>query len=794
MAEQNTNVRNSLEKFEEVMNGVQFHSEEATEIHNLMLQSMKNLVQETDRFYKKTNGAYPKMTEESFDHFTALYQDVLNVGREYRKVMSGLGGMDKESGEIMNLIMDPIEELLEKDLHTLSSAKEKGLDTLPELVERARTKVVNIHGQQIDTAGANLSQRMKVTVPGKDGNVTGYFTENVSSDFETEYQELVGRAASKNPGIKKILSMMSEGDLEFLLDDVDSGKIPKFVANGYKPSPDVLGPKHEIEPDHALDDYVSVPAKKREAWNQLVEGTGLVQDFVFFAKELAVLKNKYAIFDHIEIENNNNVARRNSAMSSVADLLGMGNLIARSESMKLVDEYENENGEIVRGKSCQGTFMEPAKGRDLRNCISGDVITSMDVELDMENDEIKKQASDLQVLDFICGNVDRHGANLFYQIDNRDPNHPRLTGIQGIDNDCSFGGYKDNCMQLPSADGTVAISESTARTVLSLDETMLKTVLRQYRFSEKELEGAWARTQTLQDAIRDGYEFFKEHPEEKLSYKHVRIVGDSEWSQFSMKDLADTTRKSYFKTVSDVQNFGRGALIHTPFEQAEEKYLKNFGEYDRQGAEFHRLSSQLKKEDKGLLTGSRQYDQVMEQVKQLEHSHAESRKSPSIEGIQRTLEEYQKTLQTAQAYLEYKHNAFEEKIKGKSEKEQKKELEKYQDPTSRDFKRRAAVSELIGKLERFQKQAESLLASRAQYEEKKAIVEGGEKKQEEYLRKLEGERKKEQAGKEPAKRVLMSKEELFGGAADKQKSVPDRVREKEIKAPEKAFTQPSRSK
>ena len=239
---------------------------------------------------------------------------------------------------------------------------------------------------------------------------------------------------------------------------------------------------------------------------------------------------------------------------------------------------------------------------------------------------------------------------------------------------------------------------------------------------------------------------------------------------------------------------GRGELIDIPCEQAMGKYLKDFAEYDRQGSELHHLGSQLKKEDKGLLTGSRQYDQVMEQVKQLEHSHAESRKSPSVQSIQQTLEEYQKTLQAAQAYLEYKHNAFEEKIKGKSEKEQKKELKKYQDPNSRDFKRRAAVSELIGKLERFQKQAETILKSRAQYEEIKAIKDGGIEKRNEYLKKLEGEKTKEQAGKASAKRVLMSKDELFGEFAGKQKSAPDRVREKEIKAPEKTFSQTSRSK
>ena len=45
--------------------------------------------------------------------------------------------------------------------------------------------------------------------------------------------------------------------------------------------------------------------------------------------------------------------------------------------------------------------------------------------------------ADMQVLDYLCGNVDRHGANLVYQLDD----NGKIIGIQGIDNDSSFARF-----------------------------------------------------------------------------------------------------------------------------------------------------------------------------------------------------------------------------------------------------------------------------------------------------------------------------------------------------------------
>ena len=51
--------------------------------------------------------------------------------------------------------------------------------------------------------------------------------------------------------------------------------------------------------------------------------------------------------------------------------------------------------------------------------------------------KVLQQLSDIEVLDFICGNVDRHMGNLIYTVENN-----KIVSVKGVDNDSSFGNLK----------------------------------------------------------------------------------------------------------------------------------------------------------------------------------------------------------------------------------------------------------------------------------------------------------------------------------------------------------------
>ena len=68
----------------------------------------------------------------------------------------------------------------------------------------------------------------------------------------------------------------------------------------------------------------------------------------------------------------------------------------------------------------------------------------------------------MQIIDYICLNTDRHGANMMYHFSNDNP--PKFLGVTGIDNDNSFGtmDFGEGIYGYGSLAGINVISESMA--------------------------------------------------------------------------------------------------------------------------------------------------------------------------------------------------------------------------------------------------------------------------------------------------------------------------------------------
>lgn len=120
-----------------------------------------------------------------------------------------------------------------------------------------------------------------------------------------------------------------------------------------------------------------------------------------------------------------NMSRRNVATSRIAELLGLGKLVAKSRTVEI---YDNATGKTIRGN-----LMDQAEGKDYYDQINTKLqqreITS----------GFMRDVTNLQVLDMLCGQVDRHERNMLYKTDNQG----RVSGIQAIDNDAAFGMNED---------------------------------------------------------------------------------------------------------------------------------------------------------------------------------------------------------------------------------------------------------------------------------------------------------------------------------------------------------------
>ncbi len=109
---------------------------------------------------------------------------------------------------------------------------------------------------------------------------------------------------------------------------------------------------------------------------------------------------------------------RNVATTRMADVMGIGNLVARAESVDV----------MMGNKKLTGTVMEEAKGTEAFELYrkKNDATFTDDGVMDMIT---------MQVFDFICGQIDRNNNNYF--LTRTDSN--KLCDPKMIDNDLSFG-------------------------------------------------------------------------------------------------------------------------------------------------------------------------------------------------------------------------------------------------------------------------------------------------------------------------------------------------------------------
>jgi len=116
--------------------------------------------------------------------------------------------------------------------------------------------------------------------------------------------------------------------------------------------------------------------------------------------------------------------QRAVAASRIDQLLN-ANVIAKTQ----LAVVNNGEGEV------QGQIMEKAKGQQVlrwqRNVRKGDLPGS-----DVDDPALQRLMSKLDLVDSLCGQVDRHGGNVFVDWDRQTG---QVTSLTGIDNDLAFG-------------------------------------------------------------------------------------------------------------------------------------------------------------------------------------------------------------------------------------------------------------------------------------------------------------------------------------------------------------------
>jgi len=259
-----------------------------------------------------------------------------------------------------------------------------------------------------------------------------------------------------------------------------------------------------------------LPGFSKEDANYLLNDPEFGKFLSDFGQNLGKTKDTTRNYAHgMKTGSEGTVELRNVALSNMAKLMGAEKLVADSRPMRL------KQGNFIQ----EGIFMELAEGVDAFNVHPGDPITTYPKET-YDSPQGLKALSDLQILDYICDNSDRHFANMLYQFEEVD-GKTVFSGIKGIDNDLSFGAvlHPDD-----HAEGTgcafndiKTISKEQADFVMSVTKEQIEAALDGCRISGPCIDAVMARVEHLREAINSN---------------KIEIVGPEQWADKTMDDLA----------------------------------------------------------------------------------------------------------------------------------------------------------------------------------------------------------------------------------------------------------------
>ena len=443
------------------------------ELYEGFLQNLTKLNQRiNDLTEKSTPLSGPALTE-----LKDLYKNAIQSTETYVKEVASIN-----SGSAY--VANEIARLLNKDSYVINRIPEKSEVRLQDAFRRARSSHIDIGTEKGKRVGGVLSSRIPVEYV-DENNVTrkGFFTPNYRiGDLSGLFKMIKARRPQYNDVWSALDS--NRNQIERLMENYPA------LFTGVKPTKGNVDVMKEILNPVVYEKYRYDPDFK-----------STFRSFLGQLQSQFIRDDSYTSSRLLNADSKTSVTDRNCAMSSVAKLLGTTQVLANSERTVL---YQN-------GNKIEGCFMDTAEGYDINNLNINDPNNLMWkwVQESRQNkgkpprisSKAMKEIADLQVLDFVCGNVDRHGGNFLYKFAKDADGNTVLDGVMGIDNDNSFGKdtlvTKGKCFNM-GLDAITAIPRSTAERLAELTTEKLGYMLADYGLSKKELDAAKERLTSLQ--------------------------------------------------------------------------------------------------------------------------------------------------------------------------------------------------------------------------------------------------------------------------------------------------------
>ena len=449
--------------------------------YNKVCEALEQLVQVTDQL----KGAKHKMSTQEYTTLVQRYDQVKNACREY------LAGNEFSTfEEKRKSIITDISSVVDKDLSVLMKCDPMEPGTLSAVMEKSRTHKVILNKDHLRVVGAAQSSRFPIQT--KNGK-KGFFTPTTTLDMDEEWKKSLksyeARFGSVTEECKKRLELLKT-DEDFQINICY--KIPLSIIRRNE--------RYAASTKKAMA-YLAYELGMVEDGPQaaklFTENDAIYNALIDFSNSVQSLVNKQGILHVTGIKKGANLSSRNCAMTDMAKMLGCSNVLANSVPMKIE----------VNGQEIDGVFMESAEGTDINRLKATDPLLEANPG-SFENPKALQQVIDLQALDFICGNTDRHMGNMVYQFKKTFFGGVKFTGIKGIDNDCAFGipdvRSKQNLLHLVRPNNMKYVTTDFYQRMLLINKPMLKVKLAHHHLSDAEIDAAWDRIGMVRQAVKDG--------------------------------------------------------------------------------------------------------------------------------------------------------------------------------------------------------------------------------------------------------------------------------------------------
>lgn len=450
--------------------------------------ALKTLV-ETSRELSKSDR---QLSPNEYANLKKSYRKVKQACQDYLNPDMEFTDFEKERKGII----ENISKVISKDLMVLNGCNPKEPGKLSDIIMKSRSHVINLNSKDLIKVGGALSSR----IPLKTSNdKKGFFTPLTVYNQNEKITAVIDKHKEKFTQIPELAETFDT-------------KIERLRT--IDRSQDILC---SACPDRPIDEYIKFTGSPSRAEEKIIRigrmlGIGkdekevkamfnkhksLRKDLISFINDMAPIANERGIMAYAGIKKGADISSRNCAMTNVAKMLHCENLLANSVPMTVK----------IDGKDVQGVFMETVDGSDVKRIKEDDPILDADAH-SFQSPEALQQIIDLQTIDFICGNVDRHFGNVIFQFNKNSSGDIRLSGIKGIDNDCAFGTPNIHegrqVLRMVNPDKMQYITESMWKTLQHINKDTLQVHLAGTNLSPEEIDAAWERTEKVRDAVISG--------------------------------------------------------------------------------------------------------------------------------------------------------------------------------------------------------------------------------------------------------------------------------------------------